>query len=200
MLNVVDLDYDYPDKPVLKKVCLTLSAGNLLHLRGVNGSGKTTLLKLLAGLFRPDGGQIHYNGCPIDDDLATYQQNLCYIGHKIGISLLLTVEENCSFGLPSTRHSTQLDNIMKRLALNGLEQVPCHLLSMGQRRRVGLARLLLSDALLWLLDEPLVGLDKEGMNVLMGCLEEHLAQNGQIVMTSHQPLALSREHYQEYSL
>ncbi|AHE66799.1 cytochrome c biogenesis heme-transporting ATPase CcmA [Legionella oakridgensis] len=201
MLDVIDLNYDYPDKPVLQKVRFTLSAGNLLHLRGANGAGKTTLLKLLAGLLHPDGGQIHYDGFPIEHDLAAYQQNLCYIGHKIGISLLLTVRENCFLGLSAVREAKHFDKIMKQLALNGLEDTPCHLLSMGQRRRVGLTRLLVSDASLWLLDEPLVGLDKEGVYLLMNCLDEHLAQGGQIILTSHQRFVMSeQQRYQEYGL
>jgi len=200
MLEVRNLDFDYPDKQVLQAVDFAVEPGNLLHLRGANGTGKTTLLKLLAGLLIPERGEIHYKGNPVIDDLAAYQQNICYISHKPGISLLLSVQENYRYGLQELPQSISLQEAIKHFSLDGVENTPCSLLSAGQRRRAGLIKLLFSDAALWLLDEPLVSLDQKAVKILLDCMAGHLAGNGMIVMTSHQNLPQHNLRFAEYCL
>ncbi len=200
MLDVINLNFDYAEKPLLQGVQFSLDKGSLLHLRGANGAGKTTLLKLLAGLLHPSQGEIRYQGTPIAADLATYQRNICYVGHKPGVSLLLTVRENCRFDLQRHRSALSIDALLALFSLSDLADMPCGLLSVGQRRRVGLMRLLMSDAPLWLLDEPLVALDTEAVTLLMQCLADHLAKKGQVILTSHQNLPLNDGDYQEYCL
>ncbi len=200
MLDVIDLCFDYPDRPLLNGVQFTVHAGCLLHLRGSNGAGKTTLLKLLAGMMRPLHGGICYQGSSIYEDLPVFQQHLCYVGHKTGVSQLLTVRENCRFELHRGRSGLSFDDLIKSFGLEGLEDSVCGLLSVGQRRRVGLLRLLMSNAPLWLLDEPLVALDNDAVELLMAVLDRHLLSGGLVVLTSHQNLHLSKEKYQEYSL
>src|SRR3990167_9854452 len=99
MLKVSALSFDYEDIPLLNQVSFTVEPGQLLHLRGKNGVGKTTLLKLLAGLLQANTGQIFCDEQLIQEALAAYQQNLCYLGHKPGLSALLTIRENYRFGL-----------------------------------------------------------------------------------------------------
>lgn len=200
MLDVRELAFDYPDKPLLQGVCFTVHEGCLLHLRGGNGMGKTTLLKLLAGILQPTEGNIYYQSRPINDSLASFKQQLCFVGHRTGISQLLTVRENCKFELHQDRCLLPFDALIQSLSLQGLEDVICATLSMGQQRRVGLLRLLMSDASLWLLDEPLVALDKEAISALMTILHAHLDRGGQVVLTSHQQVPLRGENYQEYCL
>lgn len=200
MLEAINVNFDYSDKPLLHNVQFSLPAGHLLHLRGNNGAGKTTLLKLLSGMLRPLSGDIRYQGRSIRHDLATYQQAICYVGHKAGISQLLTVRENCHFALQHSMHAMPFDALLKRFALSGLEDVLCGVLSVGQRRRVGLLRLLMSDASLWLLDEPLVALDHDAVVILMECFSEHLNKGGQIILTSHQTIPLQKNQCQEYCL
>ena len=200
MLDVKHLNFDYPDKPLLNNVQFTLPAGQLLHLRGHNGAGKTTLLKLLAGLLYPTEGEIHYKGHVITDNRAEYQQSICYVGHKAGVSHVLTVRENCQFELQRGKHSMPFDALIERFALNGLEDMPCGLLSVGQRRRVALLRILMTNASLWLLDEPLVALDQDAVTVLMDCFNDHLNQGGAIILTSHQSLPIQNRACQEYCL
>ena len=200
MLAVKNLDFDYPDKVLLSGIQLSVETGCLLHLRGGNGTGKTTLLKLLAGLLIPLRGEVLYRGLSITDDVAAYQRNICYVGHKTGVSQLLTTRENCRFELHRSRCVLPFDELMTSFSLQGLEDVACGLLSVGQRRRVGLLRLLMSDAPLWLLDEPLVALDKDAIAILITSLDMHLASGGQVVLTSHQDLPLKQDNYQEYSL
>lgn len=199
MLDVLALSFDYQDKPLLNQVQFSLEAGQLLHLRGANGSGKTTLLKLLAGLFRPNAGEIRYEGQSINSDWEAYQRKLCYLGHKSGLNPLLTLRENCFFDLHWGRRELNFEHLLANYGLEALADEPCYLLSAGQRRRAALLRIAMTDAKLWLLDEPLTALDTESVRTLMTCLENHLAEGGQIVLTSHQPLTLSRA-YQEYSL
>ncbi|MBA2710365.1 MAG: heme ABC exporter ATP-binding protein CcmA [Tatlockia sp.] len=199
MLDLTALNFDYDFKPLLEGVQFSLPAGQLLHLRGANGSGKSTLLKLLAGLIQPISGEIHYNGQNIQKNLNDYQRKLCYIGHKAGVNPLLTVKENCYFDLHWGRRLLTLESLLEGFGLQGLSDEPCHLLSAGQKHRVSLLRIAMTDAKLLLLDEPLVALDAESIKTLLIYLENHLELGGQVVLTSHQNLPL-RKTYQEYFL
>ncbi|MDI9818582.1 MULTISPECIES: cytochrome c biogenesis heme-transporting ATPase CcmA [unclassified Legionella] len=200
MLEVCSLCFDYQDKPLLEQINFTLRAGQLLHLRGGNGAGKTTLLKLLAGLLHPSEGEIRYQGKPVRNNLVIYQQKICYVGHKTGIHPLLTVKENSLFDMHWGRREVAFDSLLEEFGLQGLDHELCSHLSAGQRRRVGLLRIAMTNARLWLLDEPLVALDKEAVKVLVGHLEDHLAQGGQVIITSHQKLPLMQADCLEYNL
>jgi len=199
MLDVQVLSFDYQDKPVLDKVQFSLAPGQLLHLKGANGAGKTTLFKLLAGLFKPNEGEIFYEGQSIYRDLVSYQRKLCFVGHRTGLNPLLTVKENCYFDMHWGRRNVHLEDLLEHFGLQGLDEEPCYLLSAGQRRRVGLLRLMMTDAKLWLLDEPLIALDTTAIQTLITCLGNHLGKGGQVILTSHQTLPFPQP-YQEYSL
>jgi heme exporter protein A len=199
MLDLSALSFDYHDKPLLTEVQFSLAAGQLMHLRGANGAGKTTLLKLLAGLLQPIEGEIRYDGEDINKNLGAYQRKLCYVGHKSGINPLLTVRENCYFDLHWGRRLLTFDYLIEGFGLQDLSDEPCYLLSAGQRRRVGLLRIAMTDASLWLLDEPLIALDADAIETLMTCLENHIEQGGQVILTSHQNLPL-RQTCLEYLL
>ena len=199
MLDLRNLSFDYPDKPLLAKVQFSLAAGELLHVKGANGSGKTTLLKLLAGLMQPDEGEILYEGELISKNLSAYQRKLCYVGHKAGINSLLTVRENCYFDMHWGRRLLSFDTLLEGFGLQGLEDEPCYRLSAGQKRRVSLLKIAMTDASLWLLDEPLIALDAAAIQTLVSCLENHVQQGGQVILTSHQNLPM-QQSYQVYSL
>lgn len=200
MLDVINLEFDYPEKLLLQGVQFSLNAGCLLHLRGANGAGKTTLLKLIAGLLQPSAGDICYRGKSITADLAHFKRNICYVGHKAGISQILTVRENCRYMLRTQSATISLDTLLKKFSLQAVADIPCAQLSLGQRRSVALLRLMVSEAALWLLDEPLIGLDKRAIATFMGIIADHLAQNGQVILTSHQKLPLQKGSYQEFHL
>lgn len=200
VLDVREVGYDYPEQQLLQGVKFTLQAGELLHIRGSNGSGKTTLLKLLAGLLQPSRGAIYYQDGAIANNLTPYQQVICYIGHRPGISQLLTVRENCQFELHQVNQTFSLEKLMTTFSLQGFEDVPCGLLSAGQQRRVGLLRLLVTQAKLWLLDEPIVSLDKASIDVFMQLVQQHLMRGGMVVLTSHQSLPGINSNCQEYCL
>lgn len=184
MLDVINLEFDYSDTPLLKGVSFSLRPTQLLHVQGDNGKGKTTLLKLLAGLLHPTAGDIRYAG-----------SSCCYVGHKTGVSALLTVREYWALELSHEHTRVSFEEAIARLALQGTEDRLCGLLSVGQRRRVGLLRLLVSNAKLWLLDEPFSALAHQTVLNLKGVIESHLASDGLVVLTSHQALPFDANCY-----
>ena len=200
MLTVKALSFDYEDVPLLKKVNLTVKPGELLHLRGKNGVGKTTLLKLLAGLLPAKTGQIFYDGQRIQSCLMAYQQNLCYLGHKSGLSGLLSIRENYRFGLYQLKEKDEFDKDLHQGGLLSIAEKPCGQLSLGQRRRASLLRLWFTEAKLWLLDEPFASLDNEAVAVVMQKISDHLKRQGMVILTSHQDLISIDFDIQEYAL
>lgn len=200
MLEVIDLDFDYQEQPVLQKVSFNVPEGGLLHLQGANGAGKTTLLKLIAGLYQPLQGRIHFSGQPIVNNLQAYQKKLCFVGHKTGINPYLTVRENCLFDLNYVAKDKKISNLVSIFKLDNYLDQACGLLSAGQRRQVGLLRLWMSEKPLWLLDEPLVALDSTALAILMDKIDLHRQQGGAVLLTSHQKLPLSTNEYEEYHL
>jgi heme exporter protein A len=204
----MDLGFSYPtqDTPfssyasLFQPMSWQLPEGSILHIQGPNGSGKTTLLRCLAGMLRPTSGCIRYDGEDIETQRVRYQQGLCYVGHKTGITPALSVLENCLYDLKRSQQCEDLEKLLKETGLWALRHVPCSLLSAGQKRRVGLLRLRLSVTQLWLLDEPLVALDTAGVSVLTRWLQNHLITGGQVVYASHQPLPELEAYHQVYSL
>ena len=199
LLQLLDLAFDYQELPLFHHLNLELEEGDLLHIHGANGAGKTTLLKLLSGLYQPSSGIIKYRGTAIDDDLASYQSNLCFIGHKTGISPYLTINENCRF---DTHFNEQinLDELVSIFNLENHLNSPCGLLSAGQRRQVGLLRLWMAKTPLWLLDEPFIALDEKALTLLISKIKIHRDQGGVVILTSHQHLPLEKGSYKEYTL
>ncbi len=200
MLQVNNLSFDYADLPLLEQVNFAVPVGKLLHLQGENGSGKTTLLKLISGLLSPSSGEIYFKGEAVERDLKAYQRQLCYIGHKLGISPALSPRQNVFFDTHCGRRVMDFEESMYALSLQGLEDVPCYQLSAGQRRRVALVRLLMTNAQLWLLDEPFIALDTRTIDFLRETLLKHLEQGGAVVLTSHQSLPFNRYAYMEFCL
>ncbi|CAM2792326.1 heme exporter protein CcmA [Legionella steigerwaltii] len=209
MLDVINLDFDYQDQPLLNKVAFHLPVGGLLHLRGRNGAGKTTLLKLIAGLLHPHQGEVQFFGQNIAKDYSAYQRQLCFVGHKAGINPNLTLRENCyfdlqgAFSLASRTKKDRLKKIEELASIFKLEHhldVPCGVLSSGQRRQAGLLRLWFSCSKLWLLDEPLVALDDHAMTQVMDKIATHRKHGGSVLLTSHQQLPLNPSDYEEYCL
>ena len=172
----------------------TLARGELLQVEGENGAGKTSLLRLLCGLAEPAEGEIRWRGMPIDTQRGEFHQELLYLGHHSGIKLELSPRENLAFyaGMTAAVESARLEQALDAVGLYGYEEQPARTLSAGQRRRVGLARLMVSQAPLWVLDEPFTALDKVGVAWLQELLERHLDQGGLVVLTTHQPLTLTR--------
>lgn len=179
-LCVEDLSVVRGDRTIISKLGFTVAAGEVLHLQGRNGAGKTSLLEVLCGLRRPDGGKI--TGAP-----APEQRH--WLGHKNGLNPLLSPIENLRFwaglnGLPNAGFDAALEGVGLKLKV----QRNCGALSTGQRRRAAMARLLVARRPWWFLDEPLSGLDVDGLEIFGRLLEAHVGGGGAVVVTSHQPL------------
>ncbi len=178
---------------LFEQLDFSLSVGEALHVMGANGSGKTSLLRIVAGLMLADEGEIYWRGQPLERQRSAFQAQLGYLGHHLGLKAELSVRENlkASLGLQGLR----LDDNRLMAALAGFDlseraDLPVRALSAGQRQRVALARLLLLEAELWILDEPLTALDGPGVAQLERLAEAHLQAGGMLLMTSHQAVQL----------
>ncbi|MFP4648169.1 MAG: cytochrome c biogenesis heme-transporting ATPase CcmA [Halorhodospira sp.] len=168
-----------------------LSEGELLFVRGRNGSGKTTLLRTLCGLSEPATGEVRWLGQPVRQLDEHARQQMLYLGHRDAVKEELTPLENLQIhqGLRNEHgHLEEQLEALEQAGLGGREDVPVRYLSQGQRRRTALARLLVSPATLWILDEPLTALDRRAVAWLFERIGEHLQRKGVVVTTSHQPI------------
>ncbi|MFN3711848.1 MAG: cytochrome c biogenesis heme-transporting ATPase CcmA [Alishewanella aestuarii] len=191
LLSASGLSCVKQDRVLFEQLSLSVSAGQLLQIKGKNGAGKSSLLRILAGLARPEEGELYYQARPLSDVSADYAANLCFIGHQSGIHEQLTALENLRFWRAATDLKPADDlALLASLGLAGLEDIPCRMLSAGQQRRVSLARLWTSRAQLWILDEPFTALDQTAIGTLQQHFIAHLEQGGAIILTTHQPLSL----------
>ncbi len=190
-LEVVNLSCVRDDLALFSELNFTLHSEQMLLIHGRNGCGKTSLLRLIAGLGLPDEGEVHWCGEPIEDLKADYYQQISYVGHHDGIKGDLTAAENLrvavALGQPS---GLSVDEALDQVDLYGYEDILSHALSAGQRRRVALARLLVTVSKLWILDEPFTSLDVSGIALFGQLMVEHVQRGGLIVLTSHHPIAL----------
>lgn len=169
---------------------VVLEAGGALLLHGPNGSGKSSLLRLLAGLLRPAGGRVLWNGAWIRDDEEAHRARLHYVGHLDALKPLMTARETLGFFAATRGKVASAEAALERLGIAGLGETPARYLSAGQKRRVALARLIASPARLWLLDEPTVTLDIEATTRLEALMAEHRAEGGMVIVATHTGLAL----------
>jgi heme exporter protein A len=171
-------------RALFQDLSFDIYAGQLWQIEGANGAGKTSLLRILCGLSRYGfGGQV-----------LRYVP-LLYLGHQSAVKALLTPRENLTYHVSGEGRyqNEQIESALARVGLYGYEDVASHTLSAGQHRRVNLARLLLSDSALWLLDEPFTAIDTAGVGDLQAALASHVEAGGAVVMTSHQTLEVRCE-------
>jgi heme exporter protein A len=176
---------------LFKELQFALGSGELMLVQGPNGSGKTSLLRAIAGLLGLEDGYISWQGARTEKDRQAFSADLVWLAHRVGFKGDLTLIENLRFesGLRSTRFS-DLDQILCRLGLTRLTELPMRSLSAGQQRRVALARMLISDVRVWLMDEPFANLDADGHDLVLELIAEHLAKNGLCVVAAHQDVEL----------
>ncbi|HEX8980432.1 MAG TPA: cytochrome c biogenesis heme-transporting ATPase CcmA [Parasulfuritortus sp.] len=192
-LSVHDLACARGERTLFSGMNFGLEAGRLLLVQGGNGRGKTSLLRLLCGLASPLEGEVRWRGRPIGEVREQYHREMAYIGHLNAIKDDLTPLENLRLSADlAGRHLSEAaaEQSLVRLGLERCLDLPARVLSFGQRRRVILAGLLSAGALLWILDEPLTGLDVHGVALVEELLRAHVLGGGMVVMTTHQPLAL----------
>lgn len=171
-----------------------LGPGEWLHVQGENGTGKTTLLRALVGLSQPAAGEIRWHGEPILELAEDYRRDMLYLGHHGAVKEELTPLENLQLAAAlDGRNLGDREAIatLHRFGLKGREELPVRFLSAGQKRRVLLARLVTRQAVLWVLDEPFTALDVKAVAMLSTLIEEHLAQGGMTILTSHQAMPMA---------
>lgn len=174
-------------------VSLDVTSGELVGLLGPSGSGKTTLLRILAGLTTPADGEIRWRQARVGPFDARLRDAVAFNGHLPALKDELSAEQNLSDWIALDDRSVARESIAAALDAVALERqrgLPVRVLSQGQRRRIGLARLRLVARPLWILDEPLTALDADGAGVLGELLAAHLDGGGLCVAASHQPLPM----------
>ena len=170
-----------------------LQPGTLLFVTGPNGSGKTTLLRIAAGLTQPASGRLRWEGAEIDVFDPALRAATLFIGHAAALKEELTAEENLAslVALHGVRaEANALTGALSDWTLSRQRKLPARVLSQGQRRRIGLARLRLVQRPLWVLDEPTTALDAAGIEALQELLGAHLARGGMALVASHRELAV----------
>lgn len=180
-------------RAVIRDFSLSVGAGEAVILSGRNGAGKTTLLRALAGLLPAISGSVRIDG---GDDEKTVGEQAHVVGHAHAVKANLTVRENLEFWARylggSANDGARVDRALEKFALRDLAEFPAGYLSAGQKRRVGLARLLAAERPVWLLDEPTVSLDAASTGLLAKAIEAHVEGGGMAIVATHIPLGLSR--------
>lgn len=193
MLSARQLDVMRGSRTIVAGVDLCVDSGAALLIHGANGSGKSSLVAALAGLLPPAAGSVSWRGENVRADPARYRRDLAWLGHADGASGELSVAENLRFAVVLGSNSTNVSqerDLLDRAGLLPLMHARLNRLSQGQRRRVALARLVLANKPLWLLDEPTEALDEPGVQWFAACIDEHLRAGGTLVATTHRPLAV----------
>ncbi|MBL8262132.1 MAG: heme ABC exporter ATP-binding protein CcmA [Xanthomonadaceae bacterium] len=173
------------DEPVFGPLDFAVDASEALLVRGDNGAGKTTLLRVLAGLLRPESGAILIDGQPTATPERT--RALAYLGHLPALKADLSALENLDFlcGLHGKAGTLSPDAAMRMVGLDGYQDTLARQLSAGQKKRLSLARVWLSPAPVWLLDEPYANLDLDGIALVNRMVEAHLGEGGAALVTTH---------------
>jgi heme exporter protein A len=201
LLEARELECIRDDRTLFSKLAFRLDPGRALLLEGRNGSGKTSLLRILCGIRLPDNGTICWNGTDIQRLGADYYQHIAYVGHRDGMKLDLTPRENLAMARALGRpNDVSPETALEQVDLSGFEDTLTRNLSAGQQRRLALARLLVTDATLWILDEPFTSLDIHGISVIEELLENHTARGGMLAVTSHHAVNLHATPVQRINL
>jgi len=203
MLEVINLGCARGDRRLFGGLNFSLSTGGFLQVFGPNGSGKTSLLRILCGLLSPIEGEVRWDGTNIKKLDEDYFVAIAYVAHQNGVKDELSATENLRISSGLAGHAlsrTEAHEILERVGLGEQQNLPARLLSAGQRRRLGLSRLLASRSRLWLLDEPLASLDADGITLVLELIKTHLDRGGLAIIATHQDLNLSVGSIQQIEL
>ena len=199
LLKGTDLSCIRDDRVLFEGLAFELVSKQVLLLEGKNGSGKTSLLRILCGFREPDAGQVFWCGDAIND--SQYYADMAYVGHLDGVKKELTVLENLKVSLALSRAGQySIEQALTKVHLDGYDDALVQALSAGQKRRLSLARLLITQHIVWILDEPFTSLDKQGIALIETLMSEHCASGGMIVLTSHHDIDLHGINVQRINL
>jgi heme exporter protein A len=187
-LEAVDLQCTRGERTLFNGLGFRLRGGELLRIVGANGSGKTSLLRIACGLLEPTSGEVRWGGENIRRLQEEFWRQLVYVGHANAIKDDLTAAENLQVActLAGVRaQPARIGDALRRLGLAGCKNLPARVLSQGQRRRVALARLALSEAMLWILDEPFAALDAAAVEYVQNLIAEHVRGGAAVILATH---------------
>ena len=178
------------DRHILRDVSFGVRAGEFLKLTGPNGVGKTTLIRIVCGLLPPENGTVLWRGKRVSSSNDEYHIEMAYLGHLNSLKADLTARENLRFlaGLRQSLSDADIDAALDRVGILSRGDLVARSLSAGQKRRLALARLLLSGAMLWILDEPVTNLDTAGIELVEELITEHVNKGGLALAAAHQRL------------
>jgi len=182
------------DRVLFEDLSFHLSAGEALAVEGANGAGKTSLLRLIAGFLSPRAGRILLRTAGGEsEDSEERGRAIGWLGHQDGLKPQLTVIEQLVFFARLYRASGDAQATLEEVGLKRQMDFPCRFLSAGQRRRLALARLVLSARPLWLLDEPFAALDSDGQALMARMMARHCTDGGLIIAATHDVLGLDNK-------
>lgn len=193
MLEAINLGCIRGDRRLFRGLDFKLESGQVLELRGRNGGGKTSLLRILCGLATPAEGEVRWSGVNIRKLREEYFRSLAYVAHLNGVKDELTALENLLVAQRvsgNEQKTEKAEEMLSRVGLTNQRHLPTRFLSAGQRRRLVLARLLASNAKLWMLDEILTSLDDAGTNLARELITNHANQGGMAIVATHHDLNL----------
>ncbi|MFT4997355.1 MAG: heme exporter protein A [Flavobacteriales bacterium] len=193
LINVESLCAERDGRVLFSGLDFSVETGQVIQVTGANGAGKTTLLRMLCGLLPVTAGEIYWCGKPFAIQRYEFSREVLFLGHAPGFKTGLSPRENLHwyFALRQNISTDDIDSALARVGLRGYEDTVCFQLSAGQQRRVALARLLISSARLWILDEPFTAIDKQGVGELETIISDHADSGGSVILTSHQDLSAS---------
>ena len=185
-LSASELTLFRGDRRLVHGLSFGVRPGEILLVEGANGSGKTSLLRAIAGLGLFASGSVTWRDTPIAGNRQAFLAETAWLAHKVGFSGDLSLLENLRFEMGLRGHASVDESVLEALDLLSIQNLPLRVLSAGQQRRVALARLLLTRATLWLLDEPFTNLDSAGQDLVTDLIDQHLDHKGLVVMAGHQ--------------
>ncbi|MDG1951643.1 MAG: cytochrome c biogenesis heme-transporting ATPase CcmA [Gammaproteobacteria bacterium] len=192
MLELKKLSCERNDRVLFENLSLLVESGDVVQISGSNGSGKTSLLRVICGLNDYFTGGVFWKGEMRDSDVEAFRNDLLFLGHRVGLSKLLSPIENLKWSTGGKTDWSEKDLLqaLSRNGLQGFEYQPCFLLSAGQQQRAALSKLYLSNEPMWILDEPFNALDSEAIDMLENLIMQHARRGGIVLVTTHHKLKI----------
>lgn len=190
LLSIQSLSCERGYRQLFQQLNFSLSSGQVIRIAGPNGSGKSTLLNVLAGISSDYSGDIYFKDQPVAEVGYEYREHLCYLGHAKAVKTQLTPEENLKWfcSMYPVRADVTIDDVLEHVGLKPFKQQICAQLSAGQKQRVALARMLISAADIWILDEPFTAIDQKGVKHFEQLIADFSESGGAVLVTTHHDL------------